>query len=79
MSQETEWSSEVAVKPVEVLHFDSVLDEMIKNKVQVYFVNPEIYRANREKGSPSWQSAIGIKSENEERGEKAINTFNPSI
>src|SRR5438552_2602336 len=41
---EYEWTSEEKVKPVGKIEYPSVLDAMIKNGVQVYFMNEETYR-----------------------------------
>ena len=62
-----EWSSSVPVKPLEKTRFGSVLDAMIENGVQVYFVTDEQYKKMSQSGKPKWQFLKDLKSENQLR------------
>lgn len=64
---EKEWASSVPVKPIEVKKIDSVLDVMIENRVQVYFVTDEQYQEMRSSGQPSWTFLKNLQSENDPR------------
>lgn len=72
---ETEWASAEPVKPIEVLKFESSLDEMIKHNVQVYFVTPELYDQMKVSSESKWKLLKGQQSENELRGENALDLF----
>jgi hypothetical protein len=62
-----EWASPVAVKPIEVNKFDSVLDAMIDDGVQVYFVSDELYKEMISSGKPKYEFLKEITSENQYR------------
>lgn len=66
---DSEYASSVAVKPQSVTRFNSVLDAMIANDEQEYFITEEQFRQMKQ--TPPEQKAILLKtfrSENRERG-----------
>jgi hypothetical protein len=66
---ENEWTSTTSVKPKDVLHIESVLDEMIKQGVQVYFVNKETAHAIQTAEDHGMSILQNLESENQRRGE----------
>lgn len=65
---EKEWASPVSVKPIEVRKIDSVLDAIVENGVQVYFVTDEQYGDMQSSEEPKWKSLLKLRSENQVRG-----------
>lgn len=64
-----EWASPVAVVPVSVSRVPSSLDAMIEHGVQVYFVDPELYRQMLASERPNWTFLAELESENQRRGQ----------
>ncbi|MEP7162284.1 MAG: S8 family serine peptidase [Candidatus Moraniibacteriota bacterium] len=64
---EREWVSKVSVKPLSEKHFESALDAMIENGVQVYFVDENIFEAINNSSNHGYGILIGLTSENEKR------------
>ena len=69
---EFEWISRQSIKPTEKVVYESALDAMIDNGVQVYFVDKETF----EKIKESEDHGVGIiktlESENQKRGVNII-------
>ncbi len=65
---EREWVSKVPVKPLSEKHFESALDAMIENGVQVYFVDDNTFEAVNNSNNYGYDILIGLASENEMRG-----------
>lgn len=66
---EHEWTSPIAVRPLQQERIPSALDEMVKNGVWVYFVNRKMFEDI--KASDDYGASILLKcqSENEYRGQ----------
>ena len=63
-----EWASKVPVKPIKTIEYDSVVDTIIGNGVQVYFIDEDTYRkieASDDHGRSIYNS---MESENQHRG-----------
>lgn len=65
---EREWVSKVPVKPLSEKHFESALDAMIENGVQVYFVDENTFEAIHNSSKHGYGILAGLTSENERRG-----------
>ncbi len=63
-----EWVSKVGVKPVKVLKYDSALDAMLENGVQVYFVDNSTLQKIRHASDHGYAILKGLESENQRRG-----------
>jgi hypothetical protein len=64
---DNEWASSVPVKPLEVIKVDSALENMIRNGVQVYFVDPKIYDAAILAGKNTWEIVKDLEPENKRK------------
>lgn len=65
---EKEWISRVPVKPLSEKHFESALEAMIENGVQVYFVDENTFWAVNNSSDHGYGILIELTSENEMRG-----------
>ncbi len=70
---EREWVSKVPVKPLSEKHFESALDAMIENGVQVYFVDENTFETTNNSSNHGYSILIGLTSENEKRGQNIRN------
>ena len=64
----SEWVSKEPVKPVKELKYDSALEAMIGNGVQVYFVDMDTYNKIRAAGDHGYSIYRCLQSENQRRG-----------
>ena len=62
-----EWVSKEGVKPVEVKEYNSALDAMLENSVQVYFVNDATYQKIRRAEDHGCSILKSLESENKRR------------
>lgn len=65
--KENEWTSKVAVKPADKEEYDSTLNAMLDQSVQVYFVDRQTYADIRSSDDHGFKIVSGLKSENQER------------
>jgi hypothetical protein len=65
---EKEWTSNKPVKPLSEIRCSSALDEMIKNGVQVYFVDKKTFDEINNSDNYGYTILINLISENERRG-----------
>ena len=65
---EKEWTSRLSVKPAKETPYSSALDTMIKNGVQVYFVDTQKFNAIWEADDAGRSILSGLVSENKKRG-----------
>ncbi|MBI4101284.1 hypothetical protein HY441_02315 [Candidatus Microgenomates bacterium] len=65
--REKEWTSKVPVKPMDREHYDSGLELMLRQGVQVYFVDPPAWRAIKESDDHGFTILQGLISENQKR------------
>ncbi len=70
---EKEWVSKVPVKPLSETKFNSALDAMIENGVQVYFVDENTFEAINNSSNHGYGILIRLTSENEKRGQSIRN------
>ncbi len=63
-----EWTSSVSVKPNSEIKISSVLDEMIENGVQVYFVDSFTFEEIKKAEDHGLSILLGLESENKLRG-----------
>lgn len=62
-----EWASKERVKPVKVLEYNSALDAMLENGVQVYFVDEATYQQIRNAKDHGYSILKNLESENKRR------------
>jgi hypothetical protein len=60
-----EWASQVSVKPIDQKNYNSSLDAMIENWVQVYFVNQELFDKIETAPDHGYEILKTLKSENQ--------------
>lgn len=70
--RDAEWHTREKIKPIHVNAYSSTLDAMIKNHVQVYFVDKEIFEKIKESDDHGISMLQNIKSENQKRGESIM-------
>ena len=63
-----EWVSKESVKPVKILEYDSALDAMLENGVQVYFVDNLTLQKIRDASDHGYSIFQSLESENQKRG-----------
>lgn len=62
-----EWVSNEGIKPVEVKEYNSALDAMLENGVQVYFVDEPTYQQIRRAEDHGYSILRSLESENKKR------------
>lgn len=65
---ENEFASSVPVRPFRKQHFDSALDAILNNGVQVYFITPEQYEQIESAPQHGYAILKELESENQRRG-----------
>jgi hypothetical protein len=63
-----EWTSKEPVKPLKKIEYDSALDAMLENGVQVYFVDEDKYKKIKESKDHGLSIFRELESENQRRG-----------
>jgi len=62
-----EWVSKEDIKPIKTLEYDSALDAMLENEVQVYFVDEDLYQQIRRAEDHGYSILKSLESENKRR------------
>lgn len=65
--KEKEWTSRISVKPVDKVTYESALNTMIENGVQVYFVDKKTFKEINEAEDHGKNIIAQLTSENEHR------------
>ncbi|MDP3954567.1 MAG: hypothetical protein Q8Q06_04085 [bacterium] len=66
--REYEWTSKSPVRPVKTMEYNSALDAMIENGVQVYFIEPKTLQEIRQAKDMGLSILQRLESENQKRG-----------
>lgn len=67
-----EWTSKEPIKPVKKIDYDSGLEAMIENNVQVYFVDKKTFTQIQESEDNGNSIIRSLKSVNQERGKNIV-------
>lgn len=65
---EREWTSRKSVKPIGKTRYVSIVDALIENGTQVYFVDPVTFDAMRSQEDGGFETLLTLISENERQG-----------
>jgi hypothetical protein len=63
-----EWTSKLPVKPITSERYDSGLELMLQEGVQVFFIDPETLQKMRESEDHGFSELLQVESENQRRG-----------